>query len=84
MAELYRQKVTDLAQLEHPDTRTEAAEAIRGLIDAIVLTADAGAVEAHVVRRSRPASSRGPAEAGHYDGTDDSGLRIELKGNLLI
>ena len=31
MAELYRQKVTDLAQaLEHPDTRTEAAEAIRG------------------------------------------------------
>jgi hypothetical protein len=38
MAELYRQKVTDLAQaLEHPDTRTEAAEAIRGLIDAIAL-----------------------------------------------
>jgi hypothetical protein len=38
MAELYRQKVTDLAQaLQHPDTRTEAAEAIRGVIDAIVL-----------------------------------------------
>jgi len=33
MAELYRQKVTDLAlALEHPDTRTEAAESIRGLI----------------------------------------------------
>jgi site-specific DNA recombinase len=43
MAELYRHKVTDLAQaLEHPDTRTEAAEAIRGLIDAIVPTPCAG------------------------------------------
>jgi hypothetical protein len=39
MAELYRQKVTDLAAaLEHPDTHTEAADAIRGLLDAIVLT----------------------------------------------
>jgi len=35
MAELYRQKITDLAHvLEHPDTRTEAAEAIRGLSNA--------------------------------------------------
>jgi hypothetical protein len=41
MAKLYRQKVSDIAQaLEHPDTRTEAAEAIRGLIDEIVLTPD--------------------------------------------
>ncbi len=41
MAELYRQKVTALAQaLEHPETRTEASEALRGLIDAIVLTPD--------------------------------------------
>ena len=32
MAELYRQKVTRLAQaLEHPETRTEATEALRGL-----------------------------------------------------
>jgi hypothetical protein len=75
MAELYRQKVTDLAQaLEHPDTRTEAAEAIRGLIDAIVLTPAAGALEAHVVRRGR----RVQAEAGGQE----SGLQIELKGNL--
>ena len=35
MAALYRQKVTALAQaLEHPETRTEASEALRGLIDA--------------------------------------------------
>ena len=69
--------MTDLAQaLEHPDSRTEAAEALRGLIDAIVLTPAEGALAAQVVRRGRPA--RGPAEAGHYDG----GLGIELKGNL--
>ena len=45
MADLYRQKVTALAQaLEHPETRTEASEALRGLIDAIVLTPDEGTV----------------------------------------
>ena len=77
LAELYRQKVSDLAQaLERPETRTEAAEAIRGLIDAIVLTPAEGALEEHVVHRGRFA--RGPAEAGHYNG----GLQIELKGNL--
>ena len=36
MAGLYRQKVTALAQaLEQPETRTEASEALRGVIDAI-------------------------------------------------
>jgi hypothetical protein len=64
MAELYRQKVTDLAAaLQHPDTRSEAAESIRGLIDAIVLTPAAGALEARVVGRGvesgpRPAATR--------------------------
>jgi site-specific DNA recombinase len=83
MAELYRQKVTDLAAaLEHPETRTEAAESIRGLIEAIVLTPAAGALEARVVRRGQPARARVPAEAGHYDGASDSGLQIELRGNL--
>jgi site-specific DNA recombinase len=38
MAELYRQKVTTLAQdLEAAETRTEATEALRGLIDSISL-----------------------------------------------
>ncbi len=38
-ADLYREKVTQLAQgLEHDENRTAAAEALRGLIDAIVLT----------------------------------------------
>jgi hypothetical protein len=45
MGELYRQKVTTLAQaLERSDTRTEATEALRGLIDTITLTPDQGAL----------------------------------------
>jgi site-specific DNA recombinase len=75
IAELYRQKVTDLAQaLQHPDTRTEAAESIRGLIDAIVLTPTEGALEAHVVRRGR----RVQTETSGLE----TGLQIELKGKL--
>ena len=43
MAQLYRQKVTTLAQaLECPETRTEATEALRGLVDAIVMTPEEG------------------------------------------
>ena len=43
MADLYRKKVTTLAEaLERPETRTEATEALRGLIDAIVMTPDQG------------------------------------------
>jgi hypothetical protein len=39
MADLYRQKVVELARgLEFEDSRIAAAEALRGLIDAIVLT----------------------------------------------
>ena len=46
MADLYRQKITALAQaLEHPETRTEASEALRGLIDAIVLTPNLGELQ---------------------------------------
>ena len=43
MADLYRDKVTHLARgLEHEESRTAAAEALRGLIDAIVLTPHGG------------------------------------------
>jgi len=43
MADLYREKVTQLARgLEHEESRTGAAEALRGLIDAIVLTPEDG------------------------------------------
>jgi DNA repair exonuclease SbcCD ATPase subunit len=39
MADLYREKVTQLARaLQNEDSRTQAADALRGLVDAIVLT----------------------------------------------
>jgi hypothetical protein len=43
MADLYRQKVTELAQaLAHEESRVGAAEALRGLIDSITLTPTRG------------------------------------------
>jgi site-specific DNA recombinase len=43
MADLYRSKVEELASaLQREDTRLEAAEMVRGLIDSIVLIPDAG------------------------------------------
>lgn len=43
MAELYHRKVTTLAQaLGRSETRVEATEALRGLIDAIILTPSDG------------------------------------------
>lgn len=60
--------------LEHPETRSEAAGAIRGLIDAIVLTPAEGALEAFAAHRA----SRSPSAIAARDG----GLRIELRGNL--
>jgi hypothetical protein len=41
MARIYRAKVTELARaLQDPDSRSEATEALRGLVGAIVLTPD--------------------------------------------
>lgn len=59
MAELYRQKVTRLAEaLEHPETRTEASEAPRGLIDAIVLTPNQGEPPSRAGENSRFGASQ--------------------------
>ena len=68
MADLYRQKVTALAEaLEHPETRTEAPEALRDPIDTIVLTPDQG---------------EPPSRAGEHSRFGEPRLQIELKGNL--
>ena len=41
MAAMYRAKVTELASaFQEPESRSEATEALRGLVDAIVLTPD--------------------------------------------
>jgi transposase-like protein len=53
--------------LEHPETRTEASEALRGLIDAIVLA---------------PNQGEPPSRAGEDSRSGEPRLQIELKGNL--
>ncbi len=57
MADLYRQKVTDLAAaLNAPDSRTEAAEILRGLIETIELRPDAGRATRSCCAATSPAS----------------------------
>ena len=65
---LYRQKVTGLAlALEHPDTCTKAAEAIRGLIEAIVLTpADVFRLKPEATGDGVEDSSAVPTRAGRH------------------
>jgi hypothetical protein len=59
MAGQYRQKVTALSQaLEHPETRTGACEALRGLIDVIVLTPNQKTLRS-VEQEVLPAGTRG-------------------------
>ena len=78
MAELYRQKVTALAQaLEHPETRTEASEALRGLIDAIVLTPNQG--ELQIELKGNLAAMLGAAQnAKRSPETGDLSLQVVM------
>jgi hypothetical protein len=67
IADLYQSKVEDLAAaLRREDTRLEASEMLRGLIEAIVLTPEDGPAKA------------GP----HDSKPGEPRLRIELRGNL--
>jgi site-specific DNA recombinase len=78
IAELYRQKVIALAQaLEHPETRTEASEALRGLIDAIVLTPNQG--ELQIELKGNLAAMLGAAQnAKRSPETGDLSLQVVM------
>ena len=79
MARIYRAKVTELARaLQEPDSRSEATEALRGLVDAIVLTPD---------QRRRDASDRVEGESGGHAGGDRTneevaGIRRPLPASI--
>jgi hypothetical protein len=78
MAGLYRQKVTALAQaLEHPETRTEASEALRGLIDAIVLTPDEGTLRIEL-RGNLAAMLSAATNAKRSPETGDLSLQVQM------
>jgi site-specific DNA recombinase len=78
MAGLYRQKVTALAQaLEQPETRTEAPEALRGLIDTIVLTPNQG--ELQIELKGNLAAMLGAAQnAKRSPETGDLSLQVVM------
>jgi site-specific DNA recombinase len=78
MAGLYRQKVTALAEaLEHPETRTEASEALRGLIDAIVLTPNLG--ELQIELKGNLAAMLGAAQNAKWSPeTGDLSLQVVM------
>jgi hypothetical protein len=78
MAELYRQKVTTLAQaLERSETRTEATEALRGLIDAIVMTPDDGALRIEL-RGNLAAMLSAATNAKRSPETGDLSLQVQM------
>jgi hypothetical protein len=78
MASLYRQKVTTLAQaLERSETRTEATEALRGLIDAIVLTPDEGALQIEL-KGNLAAMLRAAQNAKRSPETGDLSLQVVM------
>jgi site-specific DNA recombinase len=78
MADLYRQKVTALAQaLEQTETRTEASEALRGLIDAIVLMPNQG--ELQIELKGNLAAMLGAAQnAKRSPETGDLSLQVVM------
>ena len=71
-------KVAALAQaLEHPETRTEASEALRGLIDAIVLTPNQG--ELQIELKGNLAAMLGAAQnAKRSPETGDLSLQVVM------
>jgi site-specific DNA recombinase len=78
VAGLYRQKVAALAQaLEQPETRTEASEALRGLIDAIILTPNQG--ELRIELKGNRAAMLGAAHnAKRSPETGDLSLQVVM------
>jgi hypothetical protein len=78
MAELYRQKVTTLAQaLERSETRTEAREALRGLIDAITLTPEQGELKIEL-KGNLAAMLSAATNAKRSPETGDLSLQVQM------
>jgi DNA invertase Pin-like site-specific DNA recombinase len=78
MADLYRQRVTTLAQaLERSDTRTEAIEALRGLIDAIILTPEEGELKIEL-KGNLAAMLSAATNAKRSPETGDLSLQVQM------
>src|SRR5215207_5238499 len=80
MARVYRTKVTELAKaLQEPDSRSEATEALRGLVDAIVLTPDQGGEALQIDLRGNLAAMLGATvQTKRSSESDDLSLQVSL------
>ena len=79
MARIYRAEVTELAKaLQEPDSRS-ATEALRGLLDAIVLTPDRGGEALHIELRGNLAAMLGATvQTKRSPESDDLSLQVSL------
>jgi hypothetical protein len=80
MARVYRTKVSELAKaLQEPDSRSEATEALRGLVDAIVLTPDLAGGALQVELRGNLAAMLGATvQKKRPSESDDLSLQVTL------
>ena len=80
MARIYRTKVTELAKaLQQPESRLEATEALRGLVDAIVLTPDGSREELGIELRGNLAAMLGATvQTKRSPESDDLSLQVSL------
>jgi site-specific DNA recombinase len=80
MARIYRAKVTALARaLQEQDSRSEATEALRGLVDAIVLTPDQGGETLQIELRGNLAAMLGATvQTKRSPESDDLSLQVSL------
>jgi site-specific DNA recombinase len=74
------QKVTELAKaLQEPDSRSDATEALRGLVDAIVLTPDQGGETLQIELRGNLAAMLGATvQTKRSSESDDLSLQVSL------
>jgi site-specific DNA recombinase len=80
MARIYREKVSELAKaLQEPDSRSEATEALRGLVDAIVLTPDQARETLQIDLRGNLAAMLGATvQTKRSSESDDLSLQVSL------
>ena len=80
MARIYRTKVRELAKgLQEPESRSEATEALRGLVDAIVLTPDQSGEALQIELRGNLAAMLGATvQTKRSSESDDLSLQVSL------
>ena len=80
MGRIYRAKVTELAKaLQEPHSRSEATEALRGLVHAIVLTPDQSGETLQIELRGNLAAMLGATvQTKRSSESDDLSLQVSL------